>query len=364
MPPEAVQRVSFSELAHWPDDDHQEALAALQHSAREMLADGHGFKRQARFGGTVQEWQPVCLAALAATDARAFFEAWFQPLRVHDECNPQGLFTGYYEPFAQGSLLPSANFPVPLYAKPDDLVAFSTEEAEVTGCAYGKRVNGHPKPYFSRGEIEAGALAGRGLEICYLASWTDAFFIHIQGSGRVVLGDGRQLRLSYAAKNGRPYTSIGAVLLAQGVGTPQTMSMQVLRQWLADHPKEARALLDQNTSFVFFRLTENLSDRLGAVGAAKVPLTPQRSLAVDRRYWMFGTPLWLETEFPPEAAETRQFFARLMIAQDTGSAIRGLARGDVYWGWGESAARAAGHMKSPGSMVALLPKALAARLCP
>lgn len=364
MPPEALQRASFSELARWPDDQHQEALETFQRSAREMLDVGHGFKRHACYGGALQEWLPVCEAALVARDGRTFFEAWFQPLRVRDKGKPQGLFTGYYEPVAHGAKSWSPDFPVPLYAKPDDLIALAPAEAEVAGCAYGRRVNGEPKPYFTRGEIEAGALAGRGLEICYLESWVDAFFIQVQGSGRIILPDGCNLRLSYAAKNGRPYNGIGAVLLSRGIGTPATMSMQFLRSWMADHPDEMRSLLNTNQSFVFFQVTENPGNDLGAIGAAKVPLTLRRSLAVDRRYWMFGTPFWLETEYPAEAQRSDPVFAHLMIAQDTGSAIKGLARGDIYWGSGETAERIAGHMKAAGSMVALLPRPVAARLCP
>ncbi|MDE2383633.1 MAG: MltA domain-containing protein [Alphaproteobacteria bacterium] len=362
--PERLRAITPAEIPGWREDDLAPALAAFQRSAIEILQTGHGFKRPAHFGGLKEEWLMVCDLALKASDPRTFFESQFQALEVSDTERPEGLFTGYYEPEAEGALAPSADFPVPIYARPDDLVAFAEDEAKATGLGYGRRVNGQPMPYFTRREIEGGALAGRGLEICFLKSWVDAFFIQVQGNGRVRLPDGQIIRLSYAAKNGRPYTGIGSVLLARGVGTRQTMSMQLLRQWMQDHPEEMRQLLWCNESFVFFRPTEISDSALGAIGAAKVNLTPLRSLAVDRTYWMFGTPLFVGTHEPPEAHGGARPFRHLMIAQDTGTAIRGLVRGDVYWGWGKNAALNAGHMKSPGSMVALLPKAVAKGLLP
>jgi membrane-bound lytic murein transglycosylase A len=359
---EVLQQLRFSDIPAWPQDDHQAALETFQRSSLEMVETGHGFKRSAQFGGVREDWLAACEKALSAPSARGFFESEFIPLRVKDKARPEGLFTGYYEPEVEGSLTQSPIYPVPIYAKPDDLVAFSTDETATTGLAYGRRIAGKPAAYFTRKEIEEGALAGRGLEICFVKSWVDAFFIQVQGNGRVALPDGKTIRLSYAAKNGQPYTGIGGVLLARGLGTRDTMSMQLLRQWMAKHPAETRQLLWNNNSFVFFRPTEIADGKLGAIGAAKVNLTPLRSLAVDRSHWMFGTPLFIETHEPPEAKTGPVPFNHLMIAQDTGTAIRGLIRGDIYWGWGEKAALNAGHMKSKGGMVALLPKALAQRL--
>ena len=359
-----LERVKFQDIKGWAEDSLAPALAAFQRSALEILANGQGFKREARLGGTREDWLPICTAALKATDARSFFEAHFSALRLHDAERPEGLFTGYYEPETQGSLKQSRNYPVPIYSKPEDLVTFSEEERTASGLSYGRRKNGKPVGYSTRKQIEEGALAGKGLEICFVKSWVDAFFIHVQGSGRVVLDDGQVLRLSYAAKNGQNYTSIGGLLLARGIGTPQTMSMQLLREWMAENPPQMRELLWSNNSFVFFRVTEIEDQHLGAIGAAKVSLTPLRSLAVDRSNWMFGTPLFIDTQAPPEAKNGPVPFRYLMIAQDTGTAIRGLIRGDVYWGWGETAAHNAGHMKSRGAMTALLPKALTQRLAP
>lgn len=358
----ALKLIAFENLQKWSNDDHNAALQAFQRSALEIIATGHGFKRTAAYGGVRQHWLAVCENALKATSAIEFFEREFHAMRVHDQNRPEGLYTGYYEPLAEGSLVETPEFQVPIYAKPDDLVSFSELETETSNLSYGRRVNGKPDNYFTRKEIELGALKNRGLEICWLKSWVDAFFIHIQGNGRILLPDGSVIRLSYAAKNGQPYTGIGGVLLARGVGTPQTMSMQLLRSWLADNPDQTREFLWSNNSFVFFRTTQIENPALGAIGAGKVNLTPLRSLAVDRSFWQFGTPLFIETHQPPEAVGGIKPFNRLMIAQDTGTAIRGLIRGDIYWGWGENAALNAGHMKSQGAMVALLPKALAKML--
>jgi membrane-bound lytic murein transglycosylase A len=360
--PEALRQITFSEISGWALDDHAAALSAFRHSAQEIIEQAHGFQREAKFGATRDNWLSVCEIALTAHDAQEFFEQNFVPFRVSDVEKPEGLFTGYYEPQVDGRLVQDSRFCVPIYRKPDDLVSFAHDEMQGSGLSYGRRINGNPSPYFTRSQIEQGALKDQGLEICWLENWVDAFFIHVQGSGRVHLPDGKVLRLSYAAKNGQPYTGIGSVLLAQGIGTPETMSMQFLRNWMAEHPQESRALLWNNNSFVFFREMPVENPALGAIGAAKVNLTPLRSLAVDRRYWMFGTPLFIETHEPPEAARGAAPFQRLMIAQDTGTAIKGLVRGDVYWGWGEAAALNAGHMKSTGAMVALLPKAVAAKI--
>ena len=354
--------IGFESIEAWASDNHQAALEAFQRSAQEIIFQGQGFKRQAAYGGQREDWLPVCHSALNTSAAREFFESEFEALRVADQARPEGLYTGYYEPEAQGSLIETPEFKVPIYAKPDDLIAFTADETAISNLTYGRRINGQPEHYFSRKEIEQGALKNRGLEICWLENWVDAFFMHIQGNGRVVLPNGQVIRLSYAAKNGQPYTSIGSVLLAQGVGTLQTMSMQLLRTWMADNPNKLRDFLWSNKSFVFFRTTEIENETLGAIGAGKVNLTPLRSLAVDRSFWQFGTPLFIETNEPREAVESNKPFHHLMIAQDTGTAIRGIIRGDVYWGWGENAALNAGHMKSPGSMVALLPRALAKKL--
>jgi membrane-bound lytic murein transglycosylase A len=344
----------------WAEDDHQKALETFQRSCVEILNTAHGFKRAAQFGGELSDWLEICQAAKSATHAKQFFEENFAAYKIVDPNRPAGLYTGYYEPEAEGSLVKTDEYQVPVYRKPHDLSALSEVQQKQLGLAYGRITNGTAEAYPTRKEIEQGALDGRGLEICWLKSWVDAFFIHIQGSGRVKLSDGKIIRLAYAAKTGQPYSGIGHILLEKGVGTKETMSMELLRNWMAAHPQDARELMWNNKSYIFFRQIEVPSKELGALGAQQVNLTPLRSLAVDRSIWMFGTPIWINTTTPPEAGAKP--FQHLMVAQDTGTAIKGHIRGDVYWGWGEDAAFNAGHMKSAGGMVVLLPKPVAARL--
>ncbi len=352
--------VKIASLAGWAQDDHTKALQTFQRSCQEILTTAHGFKRAAAFGGELSDWTTLCQQALTATDAKQFFESNFVAFKVNDPGHPQGLYTGYYEPEVEGNLVKTSEFQVPVYNRPGDLKALDEQGRKQTGLAYGRIVNGKAEPYATRKDIEQGALEGKGLAICYLKSWVDAFFIHIQGSGRVKLPDGKIIRLAYAAKTGQPYTGIGHVLLEKGVGTKETMSMEYLRTWMSDHPTEARELMWNNKSYIFFRAIEVPSVDLGALGAQQINLTPLRSLAVDRSIWMFGTPIWIDTTTPPEAGAKP--FQHLMVAQDTGTAIKGHVRGDIYWGWGEAAAFNAGHMKSAGGMVVLLPKLAAARL--
>jgi membrane-bound lytic murein transglycosylase A len=354
-----LQVTAFDRIPGWLEDDHKKAFETFKRSFLEVKKTAHGFKRSAEFGGSLQDWLSIPEEAFETADAQKFFETHFVPFEVSDPVRAEGLFTGYYEPEAEGSLVQTAIFQVPIYRRPPELVALKEGGQNPNGLAYGKMENGHAEAFFTRQEVEEGALSGRGLEIVWLKSWVDAFFIHIQGSGRIRLEDGRFIRLAYAAKNGQPYTGIGGVLLKQGIATPQTMSMQVLREWMAAHPAEARNLMWNNRSFIFFRDIEIPDDSLGALGAQQVHLTPLRSLAVDRSIWMFGTPVWLDTITPPESPNGPEPFRHLMVAQDTGTAIRGHVRGDVYWGWGDDAALIAGNMKSPGRMTVLLPHALA-----
>jgi membrane-bound lytic murein transglycosylase A len=354
--------IGFDILNGWKHADLSTSLAAFRRSAEEILNVGSGFRRDAKFGGVKDDWNSVCKAALTTEDARQFFETHFQAFHVTDAERPQGLFTGYYEPLLQGSLTQSKFYPVPVYAKPKDLVAFTEAEVEATGLSYGRRSDGKPQSYDTRKDIENGALVGKAEILCWLSDWVDAFFMHVQGQGRVELDDGRFIRLSYSGKAGHPYSGIGHILIKRGIATPDKMSMQVLRNWMCDNPNEARELMWNNKSYIFFQRTEVTDTALGGIGAAKVNLTPLHSLAVDRAYWMFGTPLWIETTLPPEAPKPNAAINRLMIAQDTGSAIKGIVRGDFFWGWGDDAIAIAGNMKSAGAMTALLPHAVAQKL--
>jgi membrane-bound lytic murein transglycosylase A len=363
--PADLAPIAFADIASWREHDFPPALDAFRRSCAEISADGRGFGREMRFGGSRQQWLAVCRALPAAADndtARQFFEAHFQPLVVNDPDRPQGLFTGYYEPEVAGSRRRTSAFRVPLYAKPADLVAFDEAAQRKTGLRYGRVIGRKPVPYLSRREIEQGALAGKGLEIAWLASWDDAFFMHIQGSGRVRLPDGKVMRLAFAGKSGLPFTGIGGLLVQRKELSAEDVSMQSIRDWMARHPRRAHALMWENESFVFFREVTVGEPSLGPPGAQLVNLTPLRSIAIDRNYWAFGTPLWIDTRVPGGVGTPDRSFQQLMIAQDTGSAIRGRVRGDIFFGAGDEAAWKAGHLKSPGRMVALLPKPLARQL--
>lgn len=357
-----LEPLAFSAIEGWADDDHAAALETFRRSCTEIVSEGRAFGRQVTFGGNRRHWVAICKRAGTTQDARRFFEENFQPMKVNDPVRPEGLFTGYYEPEAEGSRTPSDAFPVPLYGKPADLVAFDAATERRLGFKYGRMVGGKPEPYFTRKEIEQGALAGQGLEIAWLRHWADAFFMQIQGSGRVRLDDGSVIRLAYAAKSGQPYTGIGGILVTRGAFTREQMSMQATRAWMAKDEQAARELMWENKSFVFFREVRIDDPELGPPGAQKVALTPLRSLAVDRSLWMFGTPVWLDMKAPSGTKGEMEIFRYLMIAQDTGTAIKGHARGDVFWGAGERAALTAGHMKSPGRMIVLLPKDIASPL--
>jgi membrane-bound lytic murein transglycosylase A len=358
-------RLSLSNLADlegWNGHDHDASRDAFRLSCREMLEQGSGFKRLVRFGGSPSSWRSACLSAFEAGSARDYFERMFRAYQVHDEERPDGLFTGYFEPEVDGSRSRSDKFHVPVYRRPPDLVTFRDEDTARYGLAYGRLIAGTPAPYATRREIEEGVLDGQGLEIVWLGNWADAFFMQIQGSGRVRLAEGGTMRLSYAAKSGHPYTGIGGLLVQRGLVSEDVMSMQAIRAWMAANPEESRELMWENRSFVFFREIDLEDPERGALGAQHVQLTPRHSLAVDRSFWMLGTPVWLDTLAPSGKDNVMTPFRHLLIAQDTGSAIRGLARGDVYWGFGDQAAQIAGPMKSGGSMTVLLPHAVADEL--
>jgi membrane-bound lytic murein transglycosylase A len=351
----ALEPVTFASLAGWAADDHGAAFRSFRRSCSEIIAEGAAFARPVAHAGKREHWVEICDRSSSASDPREFFETHFLPFRVIDEQRPAGLFTGYFEPEVDGSRTPDNTYTVPIYGKPEDLVAFDARQQKKIGLSYGRLMGGKPKAYLTRREIEEGALAGQGLEIFWLKNWADAFFIHVQGSGRVRLQDGSVARLAFAAKSGRPYTGIGGLLVEKGIITREDMSMQSLRRWMDSEPQAARELMWQNESFIFFREIELQDPNLGALGAQGVQLTPLRSIAVDRSLWVFGTPVWLDTKSPSGEGAALEDFRKLLVAQDTGSAIKGAARGDVFWGFGDEAGMPAGHMKSPGTMTVLLP---------
>lgn len=357
-----LQPAGFEDLPGWRADEVEKAVPALLRSCERIasLPDAAAIDDEP-FTGTAGDWKGACAAAAALPPgdraaARAFFEARFRPWAARNNRNPLGLFTGYYEPLLHGSRKRSERFDVPLYARPSDLVMVDLGRFrdELKGQRIAGRVEeGSLLPYPDRREIDAGAIGGRKLEIVWVDDPVAAFFLHIQGSGRVRLAEGGELRLGYAAQNGHPYTAIGKDLIARGALTAQEVSLQTIRDWLKAHPREAREVMEKNASYVFFQVLEGE----GPLGAEGVPLTPGRSLAVDRSYLPLGVPVWLVGGMPsPTDGEPDRKLRRLLVAQDTGGAIRGPVRGDVFWGFGSEAEAVAGRMKHRGRIWLLLPK--------
>ncbi|MBL8659884.1 MAG: murein transglycosylase A [Rhodospirillales bacterium] len=361
-PPPALrlEPAPFSSLAGWADDDHDRALAAFLVSCSRLQAGAVG-EAWARLGVGREALNSVCAAAAAVPlgqgdAARLFFEQNFTPALATDNGNPTGLFTGYYEPELRGAEHRGGPYQTPIFRLPDNLVtvdlgAFREDlkGQQLVGQLAGRSV----VPVPTRAEIERGALSGRDLEMIWVDSAVDAFFLHIQGSGRVIMDDGRVIRLGYAGKNGRPYYAIGRELIRRGAISEEQMSMHAIRTWLSEHPQEAAEVMAKNPSFVFFRRI----DGPGPVGAQNIVLTPERSLAVDPAFIPLGAPLWLETTDPLAPTPLR----RLVVAQDTGGAIKGPVRGDLFWGSGAAAGDRAGAMKQTGRYYLLLPRAPAAK---
>jgi len=339
-----LKPVSFEEIEGWGDDDHAAALRTFVKSAH---AD-----RKLRYGDAA-----ILLGESASGEAaRKFFEDLFTPYVVVDT-EEEGLVTGYYEPEVNGSREQSGPFQVPVYRRPDDLVQVKPDLLRALyndGHSVRRREGGELVPYFTRAEIDAGALKGRGLELLYLDDPVELFFMQIQGSGRVRLTDGSWVRLGYAAKNGHRYTSIGKLLAARGEKPPGGLTMEGLKGWLRSNPARGRALMHENQSYVFFRILPEAEASEGPVGAQGAPLTPGRSLAVDASYHALGTPIFVTA--PEASAPDGKPFRRLMIAQDVGSAIRGKERGDIFFGTGAEAGAIAGVTKHKAKFYVLLPK--------
>jgi membrane-bound lytic murein transglycosylase A len=340
-----VETLGFSVLDGWKDDDHAAAFDTFLKSCRAIL-NGNRVMRSARpFYGALFK---VCERAVAAGQldrehARAFFENNFKPIRVTPAGQPAGFFTGYYETEVDGSRFPSDEYTVPMYAAPADTV------------------RKHQSKVFAnldRTKIEDGALAGKDLEICYVKNPVDAFFAQIQGSTRVKLDNGKLLRLNYIASNGMPYTPVGKFLIDRGIVSKEEMSMDKIRDFMETNPEEGKELRRRNRSFVFFQETP-LSAHDECIGAQGVPLTPGRSLAVDKRIHIYGTPIWIDAELPIESEKPETKFQHLLFAQDTGSAIVGPARADIYFGHGDEISHIAGRIKQNGQFVMLAPQSVA-----
>jgi membrane-bound lytic murein transglycosylase A len=345
-----LQPLSFADLAGWADDDQAAALAAFRRGA--AVLHEHGVKERP-LGGDPALLAAALMAAdalprtLGSDAARAFFASRFRPYQI----DAPGFFTGFYEPEVAGSLTATPPFTVPLYRRPDDLVEIEpgVHAGIPESFRFARRTARGVEEHPDRAAIAAGALAGRGLELVYLADPVDAFFAQVQGAARVRLGDGGLMRITYDGKSGHPYTAIGRVLVERGAMALAEVTMQSIRAWLAAHGDEAGAVMAANRSYVFFREAPVVEADLGPVAAAKVALTAGRSLAVDRTLHPFHTPVWVETTLPGGAR-----FRRLTIAQDTGSAIVGPARGDIFFGSGDAAGEIAGRMRAAGRFVVLI----------
>ena len=334
---------TFSALTNWERNDHTAALTAFLESCK--IWDKRPKDKAVgcnNLKATVGQWQQICTTARSVDvsqprDIRNFFEQQFTPYPVPHDSEDDGLFTGYYIPEIRGSLSRGGPYQTPVYGKPADLQS--------------------SKAYHTRAEINAGKLAGRGLEIAWVADPVQLFFIEIQGSGIIRLAEGGFLSIGYAAKNNQPYVALGRLMQKQGLLEAGSINLFSIKQWLYNHPDQAQKLMEQNPRFIFFRPLPDNKIR-GAQGAA---LTAQRSLAVDRNYIPYGMPVYVQVELAKTRFGPATPFNQLMIAQDTGGAIKGKVRGDIYFGHGELAEALAGHQAKRGRYTLLLPKFIASR---
>ncbi len=344
---EPLRPAEFRELPMWQESTPSAALETFLNSCRAIS------KRE--------EWAQVCSEALfiASGDeqaARQFFENLFTPWQlINEDGSETGTITGYYVPEMAGRRTPDDTYKYPLYAQPADLLTIDLGEVypELTDYRLRGRIDGNRViPYFERGEIDGTTNPLAGNELFWVADPVESFFLHIQGSGRILLPAGEKVMLNYANQNGHPYRSIGKLLLERNAMSRDQMSMQNIRRWVNENPEAGRKLLDENPSYIFFReLEAGVESPPGALG---IPLSAERSLAVDRRAIPLGAPVFLAASWP----NTEEPLNRLMVAQDTGGAIKGRVRADFFWGMGADAGALAGRMKQQGRLWVLLPKSM------
>ncbi|HEU4985847.1 MAG TPA: murein transglycosylase A [Rhizobiaceae bacterium] len=353
--------LSFDDLPGWREDRLSRAFAAFRRSAEHVRSKPY---RTGSLGAPCESFAEAHAAALVSREldamaARAFFEQHFIPCKVLPGASGTGFVTSYYEPEIEASRERTDKFTVPLYGRPPDLVDLD-ENNRPAGMdpyfAFGRQGAEGISEYPDRRAIEAGALSRRGLELAWLPDKVDAFFIHVQGAAKLNLTDGTVMRVTYAAKSGHPFTGPGRILVELGEVSREAVTMQEIRRWFRRNPDRIDEILWQNRSFIFFRETPVGEPELGPIAAAKVQLEPGRSLAVDRLLHTFGTPFFINA--PSLTAFENRPFRRLMIAQDTGSAITGPARGDIFAGCGAAAGEIAGTVRHPADFYTLLPKEL------
>lgn len=336
----ALTKVSFDELPGWDTADVKKSLLAFQISCKKFLKQEPSHPTGSRhIKLKAGDWHPACKAALGFDEvteetARSFFEKWFHPIEFEQKKPVHGLFTGYYMPQLQGSLKQTSKYNTPIYGLPKGSVNYTREQ------------------------IDNGAIKKKAPVIAWIHSPIERLFLEIEGSGVIKLPNGKNMYVGYAGENGAPYTSIGKVLIDKGLMTRHTASKSAIIRYLENHSDKADALIHKNKSFVFF---ENLKKPL-AIGTHDIALTPGYSLAVDKKWIPIGAPLWLDTKKPDVQKNDDKQLQRLMIAQDTGGAIRGFMRGDIYWGTGKIAAFLGEHMKNEGHYWLLLPKHIFDRL--
>lgn len=355
--------LAWTNVAGWGDDDHLAAYKAFRTSCKPIAAQQGAPAESKALGSSLRD--PCRIAkGLELSDgvkAKEFFEQNFVPLRISRLGEEAGFVTGYYEPVLDGSKTQTEVYNVPVYRRPSNLFVRGKTQASVglpnSGPVYRKIGRRKLVPYYDRAQIEDGAIAGRGLEIAWLKSQTDLLFAQIQGSARIKFEDGTTLRINYDAHNGYPYTPVGRVLIDRGIIPREQMSMQKIREWMEQNPEGANEVRRQNRAYVFFREVP-LSDKDEAVGAQGVPLTPGRSIAVDKALHVYGTPFFIAGQLPIESELSKTPFHRLMIAQDTGSAIVGPARADLYFGAGADAGKVSGRLRHNMQFVMLVPKGL------
>ena len=363
IPESQYAPLKWADVAGWADDDPLPAFKTFRASCKPIAAQKSPLPDSKALGASLRE---PCIAARAenisdTAKAREFFEKNFIPLQIARIGDEAGFVTGYYEPIVDGSRVQTDVYNVPVYRRPSNLFVRGYSQASASMPNKGQvfRKIGRRKlvPYYDRAQIEDGAIAGRGLEVVWLKSQTDLLFIQIQGSARIRLEDGSMVRINYDAHNGFPYTPVGRILIERNIVPKEQMSMQKIREYMEQNPDAAKELRRQNRSYVFFREVKLAADD-EAVGAQGVPLTAGRSIAVDKSLHVYGTPFFIEGNLPIESDVSNTPFRRLMVAQDTGSAIIGPARADIYFGAGADAGRVAGRLKNPARFVMLLPKSL------